>query len=75
MVVLSHVAFNSYSYSSGSEIRCYWNCSVHTADLTALTREMKTSMATNEFIKLGVREDSGRQMRERDVCSLKRIRF
>ena len=55
MVVLSHVAFNSYSYSSGSEIRCYWNCSVHTADLTALTREMKTSMATNEFIKLGVR--------------------
>ena len=55
MVVLSHVAYNSYSYSSGSEIRCNWNCSVHTADLTALTREMKTSMATNELIKLGVR--------------------
>ena len=55
MVVLSHVAYNSYSYSSGSEIRCNWNCSVHTADLTALTREMETSMATNELIKLGVR--------------------
>ena len=55
MVALSHVADNSYSYSSGSEIRCNWNCSVHNADLTALTREMKTSMATNELIKLGVR--------------------
>ena len=55
MVVLSHVAYNSYSYSSGSEIRCNWNCSVHTADLTALTREMETSMATNKLIKLGVR--------------------
>ena len=55
MVVLSHVAYNSYSYSSGSKIRCNWNCSVHTADLTALTREMETSMATNKLIKLGVR--------------------
>ncbi|RMX45471.1 hypothetical protein pdam_00019739 [Pocillopora damicornis] len=54
MVVLSHVAYNSYSYSSGSQIRCNWNCSVHTADLTELTREMETSMATNELIKLGV---------------------
>ena len=54
IVVLSHVAYNSYSYSSGSEIRCNWNCFVHTADLAALTREMKTSMATNALIKLGV---------------------
>ena len=53
IVALSHVADNSFSHSS--EIRCNWNCSVHTADLTALTREMKTSMATKELIKLGVR--------------------
>lgn len=55
IVALNHVAGNSLIYSPGSKIQCKWNCSVHTADLTALKREMANSTTTNnKLIKLNV---------------------